>query len=260
MPKRSFTNPQGENNPRDDHGRDADRAERHVSCPMDSSWRRWALGTPVTGRLNPADQKRVMRARRVALATNPGTLNVTWEIAADDVTLTPVDPATEVNLRPGSPRHIHTTLSIQGHAVHVDRIATQRENPTFAFREYRIFVDRVLAGRGGLQACGLGAAITDLPAVALLGHQYAIVVTENDEYEPVVKLRTVRANERRVRKARTGPLVVATGILSLGEFSELTPAEQDYVEGETQKMATRHGEEYLRRNRKGFRADLTVIL
>ncbi len=89
--------------------------------------------------------------------------------------------------------------------VHIDCVTTRRDNPTFAFREYRIFVDGLLAGRGGLQACGLGAAITDLPAVALLGRQYAIVASEDDDQQPVVELWTVGAKRARARKAATGP-------------------------------------------------------
>jgi hypothetical protein len=72
--------------------------------------------------------------------------------------------------------------------MHVDCVTTRHDNPTFAFREYRIFVDGLLAGRGGVQACGLGAARTDLPAVAVCDEGRAVVVTENQQGTPVVEM------------------------------------------------------------------------
>jgi hypothetical protein len=81
---------------------------------------------------------------------------VTWEVAADDESILPVDPFTERGLDSGTARHTHATFEVEGYIVQVDLVAVRRSGPTFAFRLYRIYVDGVCGGGRGRQQCGSG--------------------------------------------------------------------------------------------------------
>lgn len=161
-------------------------------CPMDPSWRRWALFSGVNGRPDPDAQVRMERAAHASVANLLGAPEVTWEIAADDESVLPVDPVTEVGLDAGTARHTHATFEVDGHVVHVDLVAARRSGPTFAFRLYRVFVDSVLSGGGGWQRCGLGAPMSNLPATGLIGDATAVTVSEDEKGLPVVKVWATR--------------------------------------------------------------------
>jgi hypothetical protein len=233
-----------------------------AGCPLGRSWRQWRLGGPVTGRLEPGDLMRVEGARRARLLNRLSPVEVRWELAADDVTNMPVDAARERHLDADTPRHSHATFVVAEHTIHIDRISARQSGPTFAFREYRIFVDHILAGAGGLQQCGLGAPLSSLPAVALVGESRAVVITENRDGTPVIELSAVdmQAGDRDESvEDPTEPLTVRTGVLTNGEYAQLSPELQEIVERQTRELAHQYGEESLRAHREQHRADLSFI-
>ena len=85
--------------------------------------------------------------------------------------------------------HVHGNVLVAGHAVHIDIVAARRSNPTFAFRDYRIYRDGILIGRALHQRCGLGDTLDDLPAIALV-ERYAVTLRAHDPSAPVVQLWT----------------------------------------------------------------------
>jgi hypothetical protein len=168
-------------------------------CPMDALWRKWALFSGINGRLDRESQARVTLARQARRVRSLGLLDVKWETAPDDDSVMPVDVAAEPGLDVGSARHTHGDVIVAGHWVHLDIVATRRSNPTFAFRDWRIYVDGVLEGRAPQQQCGVGDSLSDLPAVALVG-RHAVTLTGSQLDAPQVELwATVRAVTKEVK-------------------------------------------------------------
>ena len=52
----------------------------------------------------------------------------------------PVDVAMEPGLDMGTARHTHGEVIVAGYQLHLDIVSTRRSNPTFAFRDWRIYV------------------------------------------------------------------------------------------------------------------------
>ena len=144
------------------------RADRRIhSCPLVADWKRWDIfvGRDDDFRQVPAeDQARCDAARLAHPLAHKGRLKLSWCAAADSV----------IGLH--TPDHIHAEATVDGHHVHIDRIARHRYSPGRSLTEVRIFVDGVLAGRAGSAGCSLGAGGSDLPAVARLGRSRAITV------------------------------------------------------------------------------------
>jgi hypothetical protein len=93
-----------------------------------------------------------------------GRLKLAWRPAADSL------------VHPRGPDHIHTETTVDGHGVHIDRLERRLHSPGRGWKELRIFVDNVLAGRAGLAGCSLGAGGSDLPAIACIGRSKVITV------------------------------------------------------------------------------------
>jgi hypothetical protein len=69
----------------------------------------------------------------------------------------------------------------------------RREQPGRSVREFRIFVDGELAGRGGQCGCSLGFGGGDLPAVACVDSDLVVTVDAvAGEQLPVVELWRIR--------------------------------------------------------------------
>jgi len=99
----------------------------------------------------------------------------TWEIAEDDQS--GGTPADDSHLSGGYPCHLHTQFEVNGQSVHIDRTWANLWGPGRSKVEWHIFVDGRLAGVVGKLGCSLGFTMSIEPAVALLTHGQALVVT-----------------------------------------------------------------------------------
>jgi hypothetical protein len=99
----------------------------------------------------------------------------------------------EWKYRDGYPRHHHAETPINGHLIHIDVVNVLKYGPGRSVREFRIFVDGELAGRGGDCGCSLGFGGGDLPAVARIDSDVVLTVDADSGKEPpVVELWQIR--------------------------------------------------------------------
>jgi hypothetical protein len=228
------------------------------ACPIGSSWRARRLGGVGSDRLNLAAVRRILRARRIRFSPDHHVLDSIWQVVPDDGSVTPVDPATEKHLVPGTPGHVHTTVAVHGHIVHVDRLSARLTGPTFTYVEYRIFVDRVLAGLGGRTHCGLGAPSAKR-SVAIIGGRHVILVAERQDGSPLIESRVFQGWTSRVTVRGGLPLLVSTGILTQRAFDRLPHDLRVSLEREARQMATRYGADSLRDDADRHREDLSLV-
>jgi hypothetical protein len=233
------------------------KRERPHICPLDRSWRTRTLGGQTTGRLDDSASQRVARASQLTLDSNATSLSVEWELALDDVTLMPVDPVREPDLVPGSPRHRHATFDVGGHTVHVDWLSARHSKPTFAFIEYRVFVDGALAARGGRMQVSVGAP-RNLPAKALIDDTRLLVIRDPPHHAIDVP-GVIKIGRPVVRKPLVPPFIVSSGVLRLHEYELLPRDLQRTLERETQRFVERYGEDLLRDDPDRHRADLEFV-
>jgi hypothetical protein len=226
-------------------------------CPLDRSWRTWTLGGPTTGRLDDSASQRVAHARQLTLDGNATPLLVEWELASDDVTVMPVDPVVEPDLAPGSPRHRHTTFNVGDHTVHVDWLTARCLKPTFAFIEYRAFVDGALAARGGRMQVSVGAP-SNLPAKALIDDTRLLVIRD-PPHHAIDAPGVIKIGRPVVRPPLVPPFIVSSGVLTLHEYEQLPSVLRRTIEQETQGFVERYGEDLLRDDPDRHRADLEFV-
>ena len=154
------------------------------TCPLPPSWRSWDLFGADYRHLSADEHCTCAAARRLLPLEFRGLLTVDWEVASDDETLSPTPMMPEESGQPdsrfskGSPSHVHADVVIDSHAVHIDHVYATKSGPGRSHREIRIFVAGRLGGRGGRCGCALGFGANDLPAVAALGQDGAIVVDD----------------------------------------------------------------------------------
>ena len=231
----------------------SDQHAQEAECPLDRSWRVWTPGGPVTGRLDDSTAQRVSRATRLTLDAH-ALLPVEWELAPDDVTLLPVDPDQEPDLVPGSPRHRHATFDVGGHTVHADWLSARRSRPTLWFIQYRVFVDGVLAARGGRAGVGLGSP-SNLPVKALIDDTRLLMIRDPPNH-PIDLPGIIRIGRPVACDPLVPPLVVSSGVLTRHEYDQLPREMQRTIDQETQRFVERHGEHLLRDDAGRHRADL----
>jgi hypothetical protein len=169
----------------------------------------------------------------------------------------PVNPLEEPDLVPGSPRHRHATFDIDGHRVHVDWLAARRSKPTFAFIEYRVFVDGLLAGRGGRAQVGVGAP-SNRPARALLDDTQLLMVSDPAKH-PIDLPGIIRIGQPVLREPLIAPFIVSSGVLTQQEYEQLPRDLQWTIEQETRRFVDRYGEDTLCEDRERHRADLEFV-
>lgn len=146
-----------------------------ISCPMDSSWRKWDLSSPERfGLLDPADKKKAIEASKAKLGKLLSEFQPAWQTASDDSSL--LEKPHHVSFYDGYPKHEHVELSVDGHLIHIDRLSAKMSGPGRSYLEYRIYVDGQLAGRGGGAGAIFGMGNSDLPARALCGMNRLITV------------------------------------------------------------------------------------
>ncbi len=153
--------------------------EEHIgisnTCPMGSAWREWDLSTPE--RVHPSDPgdfARVQAARAAVRGMKLEKIEVSWSIASDDARY--LRAPRGAHHAEESPSHLHADFTVNGHRVHIDRLSANKHSPGRSYVEIRIFVDGILAGRGGSAGSSLGGGGNDLPAIALLGDDRALTV------------------------------------------------------------------------------------
>ena len=139
------------------------------SCPMNSDWRAWHAATPDRFRLaDPAAQARAVEAMQATRGRRLRQIDVLWERAPDDVFYQPEQEPNH-SFWIGSPSHLHTSFKLGPWRVHIDRLLAERRGPLSIYIEYRIYINGVIAGRGGMAGGPYGCGNYDLPAAALLG-------------------------------------------------------------------------------------------
>ena len=155
---------------------------KKIICPLGIAWReewdahitsRWTPGSP--------DDIRVEQARKARVGRKMKTIKLRWQIAPDDARYQP--PQKGSSFHPGYPRHRHTEFKVDDTVVHIDRIQVTKGGPGRSFKDIRIFVNGVQAGRGGFCGCSLGGGGTDGPTVALVGPDKLLFVTSDHEIE-----------------------------------------------------------------------------
>lgn len=145
------------------------------TCPMGSAWRDWDLSTPE--RFHPSDPDdfaQVQAARAAVRGRALDTIAVSWSIAPDDARTLRAPQGTQHAKE--SPSHLHAELTVDGHRVHIDRLSANKHSPGRSYKEIRIFVDGILAGRGGSAGSSAGGGGSDLPAIALPGDDRVLTV------------------------------------------------------------------------------------
>lgn len=155
-----------------------------AECPLGQSWRDWDAIVPPFFRVIPdADWLTCEAARQLRPLRHLGLIRVEWLR-----TTWPTDPERKMRSR-----LLHAGIDVDGRAVHLDWVtnSNQQGGPGRALIEFRVFVDRQLAGRGGTWACSLGTAGIDQPLVAQIGPALAITVDQIDPGMPIVELWTV---------------------------------------------------------------------
>lgn len=134
-------------------------------CPLKEDWDKWDMFNPKT-RFNVLKTQEEIDIHTRARAAKRGelleTIPLSWEVAADDLSLLP-ENASE------PPIHRHTEVEIAGERVHLDYIRRTKSGPGRTFNEIRIFINGQFAGRGGGGSTSLGGGGSDMPAVALIG-------------------------------------------------------------------------------------------
>lgn len=164
------------------------RAVRTIqACPLNEGWRLWdmfGIDQHDFRWLTPDQRDRCSVSRNVIPRKHLALLTLEWEVALDDARHKPVSEY---------PRHHHAETLINNHVVHIDVVDVRKYGPGRSVREFRIFVDGELAGRGGKCGCSLGFGGGDLPAVARIDSDAAITVDSVvDKETPVVELWKVR--------------------------------------------------------------------
>jgi hypothetical protein len=173
---------------------------RIETCPLDPGWRLWDMFSTRERDfrwLTPAESDRCRAARTVIPEKHVGLVALEWEIAPDDARYQPMTPeesgSPDWKYADGYPRHHHAVTSINDHTIHIDRVDVSKYGPGRSVREFRIFVDRELAGRGGHCGCSLGFGGGDLPAVARIDSDLVVTVDAvAGEQLPVVELWRIR--------------------------------------------------------------------
>jgi hypothetical protein len=172
-------------------------------CPLDVRWRRWDMFGDYADDFRliaPEDRGRCAAARSVRPVRHLGVVTLQWEVAADDAR-----PKRSTEAHPpagkspdGSPRHLHTETVLAGRVVHIDMVDVRKGGPGRSVREFRVFVDGTLCGRGGQCGCSLGFGGDDLPAVARVSADRALTVDSvTGRDAPIVELWEVRPQESR---------------------------------------------------------------
>jgi hypothetical protein len=153
------------------------------ACPLGRAWRAMDMfGAATTDfRWTAADEReRCARARAAVPIRSLGLVEVSWEVASDNVRHLPTTTAVESRAPrwkypAGSPHH-HTEVLVEADVVHIDLLDIRKSGPGRSIREVRVFVNGQLYGRGGQCGCSLGFGGGDLPAVALIGSERALTV------------------------------------------------------------------------------------
>jgi hypothetical protein len=146
-----------------------------TGCPMDPSWRSWDVWSPERTLAGAVDGVVCRQAQAMQHGAKLSEQPVLWEVAPDDAEFHA--PAGDAGFVDGSPSHRHAEFAIDGQQVHIDCLVAHKWGPSRFYVEYRIFVDGVLAGRGGESSLPQGGASDrDLPAVALFGQDRVLTV------------------------------------------------------------------------------------
>ena len=148
-------------------------------CPLGTTWRRWDMFGPREDDfrlLSDQDRARCVAARAASPIRHAGRLKLAWRSAGPR------------QVRKGAPEHIHAEATVGGHHLHIDKVERHLFGPGRSLTEFRIFVDRTLAGRGGSAGCSLGFGGGDLPAVARLGSLAVTVDAVSSIAIPIVEL------------------------------------------------------------------------
>jgi acyl-CoA-binding protein len=149
-----------------------------AGCPLDSNWRDWDLFGPNQYFKLPPELEAISKAAQaVKRGAEIQTVEAEWESAADDVRFVPAPKGT--SFAKGSPTHQHTEFGLDGHLIHIDRVGATRGGPGRSIVEYRIYLDGQFAGHGGRGGTSLGGGGDSLPAVALLGQDKILTVSED---------------------------------------------------------------------------------
>ena len=147
-------------------------------CPLGTAWRdkwdahiasRWTPGSP--------DDVRVQQARKARVGRKLKTIKPRWRIAPDDARYQP--PKQGSGYYQGSPSHRHTDFKVDDTVIHVDCVSANKGGPGRSFKDIRIFVNGVQAGRGSSCGCSLGGGGSEGPAVALVGSDKLLFVKPN---------------------------------------------------------------------------------
>jgi hypothetical protein len=167
---------------KDPRPRDPRRPLRHrvdpyaATCPLDSEWRDWDFLNVPNRRLTGAAIERHHVLRKLNGVRDLGELELAWEIAFDDPgRLIHEAGGDSTGNHPWS-SHIHAETTIDDSRLHIDWITASRFGPGRSMTEVRIFLDGALVGQGFSGGCSLGFGGSDLPAVAMVGRDKAVVV------------------------------------------------------------------------------------
>ena len=139
-------------------------------CPLGSAWRNWDVFHECFWELSPEDAETFRKANAVTLGPLIREISAAWELAADS------DPYPRPPKSFLAHHHFHADFSVDGHAVHIDKIFVINWGPLRGYTEYRIFVDGHFAGRGGAAGGSWGSFGNDLPAKALLNGEKVLVL------------------------------------------------------------------------------------
>jgi hypothetical protein len=161
--------------------------ERECKCPVEATWRYWDISIHSrTGPLSVATKLRLRRAERARAGIRLRTPEITWTEDRDE---TPNGYDETGWYRQYGARREHGGCIIDGQWIHIDRVWATRYGPGRAFAEIQIHVDGKLAGRGG-RAGALGGSGCDLPACAVIGRKYLLIVGDSfdERFWPPVSL------------------------------------------------------------------------
>jgi hypothetical protein len=155
-----------------------------LDCPLDWSWPDWDIfRAPIFSVIPDDDWYRCEAARGLFPVRHLGIVPLTWHRA----------PSGDPYARDPPPwRLIHATVNLNGPVVHVDWVRNIWGGPGRVINEFRVSVDRQLAGRGGSFGCSIGAAGNDLPLVARIDADRAITLDWAFRGLPIVELWEVK--------------------------------------------------------------------